>query len=345
MTALNASGVAAFLRNPDLSRRSFLIFGTDYGLVSEYRERLIKRLLGNNSDPFALVKMDADSLDGDPGRLMDELSTIAMFGGERVIWLRAINARIDGRALAGAIEPALELKSGGFLVIEAGDLKDKSPLRRLFTLSNAAYALPCYPDAAAELGRLVDEELRDAGLSITQTARAELISHLGGDRIASRQELKKLVLYCHGKTMISEEDVAEICGDISVLHLDNAIDAMSLGQERTAMTAYRRLIAENNHPTVIVGAALRHMMWLYLSAQDIEQGKPLRDVRDNARPKFHFKRVDAVDRQLGLWTSGKARNAYRLLTEADLEVRVNYALAPTLAERALLRVAAMVRGT
>ena len=41
--------------------------------------------------------------------------------------------------------------------------------------------------------------MRAAGLTIAPEARAALIPLLGGDRLASRSELRKLALYAHGK--------------------------------------------------------------------------------------------------------------------------------------------------
>lgn len=342
MTSLKAADVAPFARKPDPRNRAFLVFGPDQGLVSEISGQLAGKLLGPDHDPFSLVKLDADNLSGDPGRLVDEVSTISMFGGGRLVWVRAIASRIDPRTLTAAIEPVLSLANGGYLLVEAGDLKENSPLRKLFTSSSAAVALPCYADGANDLLRLIDEEMRQAGLAITATARSELASHLGGDRIATRQELRKLALYCHGKSSVDEHDVAAICGDVSTLAIDALIDTMALGQHGELASIYARMLAENHDPTMLVGAALRHMLWIALACAEMERGKSATSVRDNARPRIHFKRVKAIDRQLSIWTTAKATRAYRMLAEDDLDVRKRYHLAEVLGERALLRVAALI---
>ena len=63
-----------------------------------------------------------------------------------------------GRALLAATSPDCRV------VIEAGDLKRSAPLRALCERARNAVALPCYADAERDLVRLIDDEMRDAGL-------------------------------------------------------------------------------------------------------------------------------------------------------------------------------------
>lgn len=343
MTSLKGAAIATFMRKPDLRRRAFLVYGPDAGLVSEYVSQLIAACLKGRDDPFALVRLEADILGGEPGRVSEELATIGMFGGERIVWLRTANARIDGRALAASLEPAISAMTAGYLVVQAGELSDKSPLRRLFEAAGAALALACYPDGPADILRLIDEEMQAAGLTITKTARDGLAAQLGGDRIASRQELGKLALYCHGKSTVDEDDVQAICGDVSALAIDGAIDAMGLGDQRMAITVYGRLLAEDVDVNAILSLALRHMLQLYLGSLEIDRGRSARDIRESQRPPIYFKRANAFEQQLTLWSSQRARQAHALLTHALRDIRENFLLAPTIGERALLRVAGMAR--
>src|SRR5262249_61870061 len=88
------------------------------------------------------------------------------------------------------------------VIIETGDLKKNSPLRMLCEKSPVAAALPCYPDGARDLARLIDDETRRAGITITPAARDLLASLIGGDRRASRSEIEKLILYALGHNRI-----------------------------------------------------------------------------------------------------------------------------------------------
>ena len=88
-------------------------------------------------------------------------------------------------------------------MIEAGELRPESPLRKACERAKTAVAIACYPDGERDLARLIDDELRTSNLRIAPDARAVLMSLLGGDRQASRNELRKLALYAHGKGEIA----------------------------------------------------------------------------------------------------------------------------------------------
>ena len=51
------------------------------------------------NDPFALVRLDGDALASDPARLVDEATTVPLFGGRR-----AIRVRAGSRNLASGVE-------------------------------------------------------------------------------------------------------------------------------------------------------------------------------------------------------------------------------------------------
>ncbi|TIX45439.1 MAG: DNA polymerase III subunit delta, partial [Mesorhizobium sp.] len=88
------------------------------------------------------------------------------------------------------------------ILIEAGDLKKGVGLRAIVEAADIAMALPCYADEARDIDTVIDDELRKAGMSMTLEARQALRRNLGGDRLASRGEIEKLVLYAHGQTEV-----------------------------------------------------------------------------------------------------------------------------------------------
>src|SRR5712675_1933492 len=110
------------------------------------------------------------------------------------------------------------------IVIEAGELRPESPLRKACERAKTAVAIACYPDTERDLAKLIDDELRVSTLRIAQDARAVLTALLGGDRQASRNELRKLALYAHGKGEVSIDDVMAVVADASELKVDPIVD-------------------------------------------------------------------------------------------------------------------------
>ena len=115
-------------------------------------------------------------------------------------------------------------------MIEAGDLRRNAPLRALCERAKNAAALPCYADSERDRARLIDDEMRAAGLTLAPDARALLIPLLGGDRAASRNEIRKLALYARGRGEVSVDDVTAVVSDASALALEDIVDAAFAGR-------------------------------------------------------------------------------------------------------------------
>src|SRR5208282_3968048 len=171
MTAVKAADVEAFIARPDPARPVVLVFGPDAGLVSERVNALVKASVDDPNDPFSLVRLEGEEVSANPGRLVEEAQTIPLFGGRRAVWVKA-----GGRNIAPAVEALLALPSLECrVVIEAGDLRRNAPLRALCEKAKNAAALPCYADGERDRERLIDNEMRDAGLKLAPDARALLV--------------------------------------------------------------------------------------------------------------------------------------------------------------------------
>src|SRR5437588_2906561 len=158
MVALKGPQIDAFVAKPNPAQPIVLVFGPDAGLVRERAEALIRAAVDDPADPFSLVRLDGDTLAGEPTRLVEEATTIPLFGGRRAVWVKA-----GGRNFAPAVEALLPVASPDCrVVIEAGELRKNAPLRVVCERAKNAVALPCYFDTGEALGRLIDEEMRAA---------------------------------------------------------------------------------------------------------------------------------------------------------------------------------------
>ncbi|GAB4523273.1 MAG: DNA polymerase III subunit delta [Roseibium sp.] len=333
MTALKAADIDRFIASPPDTGGVVLIFGPDSGLVSERATRLVAKASESDSDPFNLVKIDASDLSSDPTRLIDEVLTVPLFGGRRIVWVKDAS----GKNLNPAVEPVLKLDDWQTLVVlEAGDIKKGAGLRKLIEPHRRAVALPCYADSDRGIDQLIDEETRDAGLTITREARAALHSLLGGDRMASRGELKKLCLYALQKGKIESEDIAAVIGDASAFEMSELIDAAATGDLATLDHGLERLADAGSKASVIANQTLKHFQHLHRMRIDIDKGKPAQAVIDGQRPPIFFSRKPKFSQQLRIWSLSDLERAMGILSEATRVSRLNDALGVPVLSEALL---------
>jgi DNA polymerase-3 subunit delta len=340
MVALKTSDIESFIARPDSRRPIVLVFGPDAGLVRERVDALIKSAVDDPADPFALARIDSDALADEPTRLVEEAHTIPLFGGRRAVWVKAGNRNfIEAVEALVAAPPAADCR----VVIEAGDLRRNAPLRTLAEKAAGVAAIPCYADGDRELARLIDDEMRAAGLAISSEARALLASLIGGDRRASRNEIRKLALYAHGKASVDVDDVLAVVADASSLALDAAVDAAFAGRSAEAETQFAKACAAGTYPGVIVGAALRQVAQLHRARLAVEGGASVGEAIASAMPGLHFRRKPLVEAAVSSWTAARLERIMARFAEASLEARQRPALAEAVAQRALMAAAEMVK--
>ena len=337
MVAIKPADIDTFVARPDPTRPIALVFGPDAGLVRERADALVRAAVDDPSDPFPLARLDGDDLAGEPTRLVEEANTMPLFGGRRAVWVKA-----GGRNFVAAVEaliasPAPDCR----VVIEAGDLRRNAPLRTLCERAKTAAALPCYADSERDLVRLIDDEMREAGLSISPPARAALLPLLGGDRIASRQELRKLALYARGKPRVELDDIVAVVADASALALDGLIDAAFAGRTRELEVQFGKARVAGTTPGAIIGTALRQVAQLHKARLAVDAGASIDEAV--GATYVHFSREDAVKTALGTWTSLRLERAMAQLAEAALETRRQSVLGEMITQRALLALAVNAR--
>ncbi len=339
MVAIKSADADRFAARPDPAKPVVLLYGPDNGLVRERAERIIGGSVSDLNDPFALVRLEGDDLASNPSRLVEEAHTVPLFGGKRAIWIKGGN-----RNFAPAVDMVLNAPPTDCrVVIEAGDLRKSSPLRTTCEKSKVAAAIACYPDNERDLSRLIDEEMKSADLSIAPDAKSMLVSLIGGDRRASRGEIRKLALYAHGKGRVDIDDVLAVVADASTLALDAVVDAAFAGKTGETEAQFARALDAGTSSGTVVGAALRHVGQLHKARLAIESGERGDAAMYSFVPPLTFKRKPAVETALSAWTAARLSRAMELLADALLQVRRTPALSDALGQRALLRIAMAAR--
>jgi DNA polymerase-3 subunit delta len=339
MVALRGKDIDSFLARPDPARPIILLYGPDAGLVRERADALMASAVDDPNDPFSLVRLDGDDLATEPSRLVDEAMTVPLFGGRRAIRIKA-----GSRSFASGVDVlAKSTIQDCRIVIEAGELRPESPLRKTCERAKNAVSIACYPDTERDLARLIDEELGLSSLKIAPDARAALMSLLGGDRQASRNELRKIALYAHGQREITLIDVMAVVSDASDFKLDPVIDAAFAGRPAVVETEFAKAMVAGTYPGLIISAAQRQVAALHKAALLMEGGASASSAAESGFPRLHFSRKAAVETALSNFSAPRLIQVMDQLAGAALETRKQAALASAIAQRALMSIAVNAR--
>ncbi len=336
MVALKSSSVARFLKTPDPACRAVLVYGPDAGLVTERASALAEMFARKAPGSTEVVRLDDRDLAEDPARIEVELRTQPMFAERSVIRVTT-GARLD----AASLKATLAEPSENFLIVEAGNLRPDSGLRKLFERDKTAVALPCYADERALAG-MIDDELAEAGLSIDSNARTYLMTRLGADQAFSRSEVAKLALYASGGETISADDVEAIVGDAAEMALENFVYAASAGDAAVALRELQRLSAAGTNKAAALAALGRHFTQLHRVASAQAAGGSFEDAVKSLRPRPHFKREPVFLAHCKRWGATRLAQALPLIQDAIRRSRKSPDLEGPFAERLVLKLASRI---
>lgn len=336
MASLQASRVEAFIAKPDLNFTAFLIYGPDTGLVNERARAIAKASGADLKDPFSFLRVSADEIASEPGRLADEANAIGLFGGDRLIWIQGSTQK----DITKQIKPVLDNPpEAARLIIEAGDLKKSAGLRKTLEAHKHAICIPCYPDNDAALDRLIDQEVVGAGLKIAPEVRIELKAMLGENRQLSRNELSKLACYCLDTGIVEMENVKLTVGDASGLVITDLIDHISVGNAKRFETLFDKAVQTAHKPDIILLSTLKHFQTLHGACLKMErrQETPSTLVQ-RFQPPLHFSRRNNVSRALTIWKPDRISKVLKRLNDAILKCRQHSSGAVATASMALLAI-------
>ena len=335
---LKNNEIESYLKNPKHYPPVILVYGPDHGLVSERVETIKSNVLDKNDDPFAVVNLEQDDIAQEPGILVEEATTVALFGGERLIRLR-----LSGRKqITKSIKALLETDNHtAVTIIEAENLNKGNPIRTLIEKAKNAVAIPCYIDDDRSLRNMIQDHLQSHNLMADNDTIIRLMSLLGEDRKTSRNELEKLSLYADGHSQITLSDVENLIGDASATLVDETIDYILCGEMRPALANIQKSRSFGQSPVQLTMALQRHLLTLKTYVDAYEKGQDIQSIIGRSRPPIHFKRKNQVSRQIKSWSSKELDKALNQIHQTIIETRKNSQIADMIFENIFLRLTAI----
>jgi len=342
---LNKNDIIAQVRKLNPAYRAVLIYGRDEGLVRERADLIAKQVVEDLRDPFLVAHIEPDQLKSAPYLLADEAAAISMMGGRRVI-------RIDGAGenVTEAAKSFLENPVGdGLVIITAGGIRATSALVKFFNKAKNAAAMACYEDDQGNLQSLIFEVMGQNNLDVDPAAAAFLQGNLGSDRMVSRGELEKLVLYMGGpkdgaRLSVSLEDARACVGDSGSLTLDMIAIATTGGDLKILDDTLYKAFNRGESAIPILRNLARRLQKLHLIRGSMDKGVSADKAVMAVIYSPYSPEKKSFMTQLGKWSTAKLSAALEIVMQAEADCKITGLPAEAICARACLRIANAARG-
>ncbi|HIE11686.1 MAG TPA: DNA polymerase III subunit delta [Kiritimatiellae bacterium] len=308
----------------------YVVFGDEDYLVHSRASELVERLAPGGAGGYAVERIEGSGEgSGEPvetlHRVLEGVRTPGLFGGRRVIWLRAADFLLTAtgndelaqvaRLLAEEIKRSLP--PGVFLVVTGRRADKRGYFMRACRQVGKIESLEKRPRQWEEEERaraLAMRLLADRGLRADDEVVTELVQRTGGESGLLHQEVMKLAAYRHGdEPTVSRDDVRKLVPASREAARWEFADAVAAGDTARALDILRRLLAQRHDPVgLLVGLGYRFRELSILRAC-LDRGW-LRTARAGRRVDPVWTKDHRADRLLGgLPDDPRNMHPYRVL--------------------------------
>lgn len=346
MTAVKQGDIARFLASPPAGVAVALFYGPNQGLVRDRAAAMLKAVLSDDpDDPFALTVLTEDDLSG-PGQIVDEAMALSLSGAARAVRVRGAGDK-TGKGVKQLLEA---VNSGGtapaaVTIVEAGDLKKTSALRKSCEASRHAAAIACYAEEGTSLMDTVRQKLKAERLDIEDEALLAFITALGDDRGLVNSETEKLILYMGPAAVrkdaeaVTAEDVRAVLTGSSDEAPFELLELALTGHAGVLSAALHRSRTAGNSPLGLIRMLQGRLLRLLTVKAAIDDGQPPAAAMKLARPPVFRGEERAFNDQLRLWPRKVLERTIADTLDVENAAKRTGAPQAELVERHLLRIA------
>ena len=235
---------------------AILIYGQDYGLKDERARSIINNYLNNSNN---IIDFDVKSVISNPEILNIELNTISLLSDKKIVRISDANDK-----LCSIIENnLLENNNECLLILLCDSLTPRSKLRNYFEKHKNAIILPCYSDDNKNVLNIIDEMFDKENIKIDDNAKKLLASYLGIDRLVTKTEIEKAILYAGVEKKLSIADISSFLSDQTSINIDMLYDFVLLGDLKKAYKILIKLQNEGVPAIQILRSFIRQLQNLY----------------------------------------------------------------------------------
>lgn len=332
MAILRSEDFENFLKRKSASLNGLLLHGNDADEISVLARQVMRHIAGDAGIQSAVLHVDASELKTKPGLIEDEFKSMSLLGERRIIFFEGV----DDNCLKFVESVLADQKLGNFVLLQGGNLSKSSKLRSACEAASLFASLAVYEEDVSALALRLSKLLQAEGLSWNKEAEAVFLERVGTERGAVNQELKKLIVYCHGQNEITEADVIAICGDMASFASDEVIDAVLRG-DMSSVDAMSSGV-EGDLKTVLI-LFLNYLVRLQQLRSELDNGVPLESLVRSAKPPIFFKRQAATKSQLRTFDLERLMAMQEAVATAIFQTRKSAELADAITNRTLLSMA------
>lgn len=318
--------------------KAVLLFGTDFSVVEDCAQQIIKIII-SKPDDFSVIKVSKSQIKETPTILTDEANTISFLTERKLIWLKEAD-----NTHTNTVESFIDnLKTNSFLLLTADNLLKNSSLRLLCENNPHILTIACYEDSEKDIRFLIQNTLKSNNCTFSQNIIDLLYNRLNENRLTTKNELEKLVIYLGKNKDITVQDVEAIIPDITDTTTDILCFSVSGGNQEDADKSIQILLSNGENPVSIVRILSSHFNKLLIGADLLSKNESSDSICKKILRANQYMLKDKIISHIYMWKKEYIIKTIELLTETEIQTKTTGVPPDIVLERTITMITGLAR--
>jgi DNA polymerase III subunit delta len=230
---------------------AILLYGQEQGLITKQVEILRNQVIKDpGAADFDAETFFAENLDEE--RFISACQGFPFLSKKKFILLKEAD-RANPETKKTVLNYLKKPSETTLMVVQAGNMEAKNPLRKGFETSKTAWAIPFYPLEGRALSGWIAGQLQEGDYRVDADAIQYLSQRLDGDTMAATSELEKLKLFLGEKRQIGLDEAMAVVGETVQYSAFGLASATANGKTGAAMHILDKLLESGEEPLALLG--------------------------------------------------------------------------------------------
>lgn len=302
----------------------YLVYGTERYLIDKTRQIIIDNVLNNDDTQFNLSIYDLGEIPIDIA--LEDAETAPFFSDQRLIILQNpffLTAQKSNKKIEHNLQALityLEKPSPTSVIVFLANYEKLDERRKITKqLKSNATIIEAKKLTKEQLIRLVNNQLKDSSVTITEEA-LELLRNLVEDDLSLIiNELQKLILYVGENNEIDINVVEKLVIRSLEQNVFNLIEKVINGNLESAFQIYYDLLKQNEEPIKILAIIASQFRLIYQVKELARRGYGERQIASHL--KVHPYRVKLARGQINSFSEENLAEIMNLLADSDYALK------------------------
>ena len=326
-----------FCKDQNPNTPAILLYGQDYGLISERSSLIIKNFFKNMNhaiNSINIIDLELNAIISNPEFLDIEASSISILNNKKIIRIKDATDSLSKIIEEYLLTPHKDC----LIIILSENLSPRSKLRKFFETHKEATILPCYNDDKKNILNIIENMFEKESIYIDKEGKELLANYLGIDRLITRSEIEKAILYAGKNKKLTLNDVSVFLSDQAAMSIDALYDFSLAGDIKNAYRVLNRVQNEGISAIQIIRTFIRQIQGLYSIHHSLALNSNINFVIDNFKPPIYFKRKASIKIHIERWSLKKINKALLLLENAEISCKLPKSNPNIVAKQAILSI-------